>query len=159
MRLSRWSRAFLCAGALAAATACGSSPVTPTNTERAVIVLSVTPNPLTGTVTNVVGPIFTTQWTLKIQETAGLGGTVQQVKASIYDDATGILVATTVYDDKDLTVFVGSNRIEPNGSLDVPQQVSYQLSANQTAAHLTLDVQFKDDKGFLQEPSFLVKIT
>jgi hypothetical protein len=160
MRLPRWSRAFLCAGVLAAATGCGgSSPTTPSNAAHAVLVLSVTPNPLTGTITNALGPVYTTQWTLKIQETAGVGGVVQQVKASIYDDATGILVATTVYDDKDLTVFVGANRVEPNGSLDVPQQVSYQLSANQTAAHLTLDVQFKDDKGFLLEPSFLVKIT
>src|SRR5512143_640816 len=103
MRLSRWSRAFLCAGALAAAAACGgSSPTTPTNVLHAVLVLSVTPNPLVGTITNPLGPTFTTQWTLKIQETAGLGGVVQQVKASIYDDTTGVLVATTVYDDKDL---------------------------------------------------------
>ena len=159
MRLSRWSRAFLCAGALAAATSCGgSSPTTPTNVTHAVIVLSVTPNPITATITNVVGPIFTTQWTTKIQETAGLGGLVQQVKASIYDDATGILVSTTVYDDKDLIVFVVTNRVEASGSIEVPQQVSYQLSPNQSAATLTVDVQFKDDKGLLQEPSFLVKI-
>ena len=92
MRLSRWSRAFLCAGALAVATGCGSSsPTTPTNVVRAVLVLSVTPNPVTATITNVVGPIFTTQWTTKIQETAGLGGNVQQVRASVYDDATGLL--------------------------------------------------------------------
>jgi hypothetical protein len=80
------------------------------------------------------------------------------VKASIYDNATGVLVSTTVFDDKDLIVFVGTNRIDPNGSIQVPQQVSYQLSANQSEATLTVDVSFKDDKGFSQEPSFLAKI-
>ena len=159
MRLSRWSRAFLCAGAFAASTGChSSSPTTPTSVVRAVLVLSVTPNPVTATITNVVGPVYTTQWTTKIQETAGLGGFVQQVKASIYDNATGILVSTTVFDDKDLIVFVGTNRIDPNGSIEVPQQVSYQLSVNQSEATLTVDVTFKDDKGFTQEPSFLAKI-
>ena len=160
MRLARSAGALLCAGALAATSGCHSnSPTAPTGVLRAVLVLSVTPNPLKGTITNVVGPVFTTQWTLKIQETAGLGGVVQQVKASIYDDTSGVLVSTTLFDDKDLIVFVGTNRIEPNGSLEVPQQLSYQLSPNQTAASLTLSVQFKDDKGLVQEPSFLVKIT
>jgi hypothetical protein len=160
MRLARSSGALLCAAALVAAPGChSSSPTAPTGVVTAVLVLSVNPNPLKGTITNTLGPVYTTQWTLKIQETAGLGGLVQQVKASIYDDTTGILVSTTLFDDKDLIVFVGTNRIEPKGSMEVPQQMSYTLSANQTAATLTLDVQFKDDKGIAHEPSFLVKIS
>jgi len=158
MRVSR-SRALLGAAALAALAGCGSdSPTIPTDVAQAALTVTVKPNPITAPVTNPLGPVYTAGWTVTVTETAGLGGMVTAVKASVYDAATGALVGTYNYDDKDLLVFVGTNRIEAKGSLEVPQQLSYVLSAGKTSALLTVVVDFKDDKQHTLETSVLVKI-
>jgi len=158
MRVSR-SRTLLGAAVLAALTGCGSdSPTIPTDVAQAVIAVTVKPNPITAPVTNAVGPIYTAGWTVIVTETAGLGGMVTAVKSSVYDAATGALVGTYNYDDKDLLVFVGTNRIEGKGSIEVPQQLSYVLSAGKTSALLTVVVNFRDDKQHAFETSILVKI-
>jgi hypothetical protein len=80
------------------------------------------------------------------------------VSSQIYDPETGRQVALTYFDGADLVVFVGSKKIEPLGTLDVPQTASYILPDFRTAAQLTVNVQLKDDQGCLLNQSLLVKI-
>lgn len=159
MRLVRSCRAVVWVAALAALGSCGgNSPTVPSGVTRAFIVVTVSPNPLPAVITSAIGPVFTSQWKVKITESAGLGGDLQEVRASIFDDATGILVGSTAFDDRDLVVFVGTKRVEGGGILEIDQQLSYSLSASQTAAALTVQVRFKDDRGNVQDQALLVKI-
>jgi hypothetical protein len=136
---------------------CGSnSPTTPGSTP-ALITVSVAPIPIVSTIYSTVGPTYAAGWTTSIVESAGRGGTVQFVKATVYDPTTGTVVATANYDDKDLTVFVGTSRVEAKGHLEVPQQGTYVLSTGK-AATLTVNVTFKDDAGITQERSVLANI-
>ncbi len=158
MRLARLSRALLCAAALAPLASCGSSPTTPSTGAIAIVTLTVAPDPITAVITNTFGPTYTATWTLTMTETGAVGGTVQLMRASVFDNETGKLVAATNYDSSDLLVFVGKNRLEASGTLAIPLQVSYILSTLKREATLHLFTSVKDDKGNNVESSLLVKL-
>ena len=80
------------------------------------------------------------------------------VNSSVYDPVSGKLMGQTVYDSADLTVFVGTKRVDAAGSLTFTHQVSYTLPDLSKAAPLTVSVQFKDDRGNLLNTSTLVQI-
>lgn len=158
MRLARLSRALFCVAALAPLVSCGSSPTTPSTGAIAIVTLAVAPNPITAVITNTFGPTYTATWTLTMTESGAVGGTVQLMRASVFDNATGTLVAATNYDSNDLLVFVGKNRLEANGTLAVPLQLSYILSTLDRAATLTMLTTVKDDRGNNVDSSLLVKL-
>jgi hypothetical protein len=151
--LLRLAAALLLAVALPS---CGSGTPTPTGVASAKITLTVAPNPIPTVATS--GSTFVVRWTSTIKETAGQGATVELVEARLYDDATGIVIAATAFDEKDLIVFVGSKRVEANSKLDIPQELSYTATAKR-ATLLTVRVRVKDDKGNTLEQSLLVKVT
>jgi hypothetical protein len=135
------------------------NPTAPGDISRAVLSVKVDPSPILAEISNPFGPIYTINYTVKLEELAGLGGTVELVDSRVYDDATGGVVAANVYDDKDLVVFIGSNRLDPNGTLDVVHQLSYQLStADKSTAYLVVNARLHDDKDNLQTQSILTKI-
>jgi len=158
MRLARLPAALLCLLALVAMPGCNNSPTAPSTGVRSVITLTVAPNPIVAVITSPVGPVYTATWTVTLTEAGAVGCVVQLVKANVFDDASGKLVASTSYDDKDLLVFVGKNRVEAGGTLAVPLQVSYALSTTSRAASLTVTTSVKDDRGNTVESSLLVKI-
>ena len=158
MHPASWRGMLLAASLALAALGCGDSPVTPTGVARAALTVAASPSPIAAVVTNVVGPTFFVMWTVNIQETAGLGGEVQEVRACLFDDVTGVLVSVVSFDSDDLTVFVGSKRIEPNGTLAVPQQLSYVLPDGRHTANLTITVTFRDDRGNTFDQAVLVKV-
>ena len=55
-------------------------------------------------------------------------------------------------------MYLGSKRVEPQGTLVVPQTASYTLSDYSKAADLVVTVQIKDDRGNLINRRVLVKI-
>jgi hypothetical protein len=148
--------AWLLAGALLAP-ACGSGTPTTTGVSQAVIDLSVAPNPVVGTQNTLTGAVAAA-YTITLTETNGLGGEVVFVSSSVYEPSTGKQVSLNYYDGSDLIVYVGSKRVEPLGTLAVPQTASYILSDYSKAANLTVSVQLKDDHSNLINTSLLVKI-
>jgi hypothetical protein len=136
---------------------CGGSTPTSSGATRAELVLSVDPNPVAGTQNLVTGSVSAVYKT-SITETAGLGGEMVFVSSSVYEPATGKLVALSYYDSSDLIVYVGSKRLEPGGTLVVPQTVTYTLSDLSKPATLVIAVQLKDDQSNLINTSLLVKI-
>lgn len=136
--------------------ACGSDTPTPTGVALARIGLTVAPNPIPQVISSAAGPTFSVRFTTTIAESAGLGVTVERVTAYLFDDANGALVGQALFDDKDLVVFVGSKRVEPNGKLDVRQEISYVATAKR-AGSLTVNVRVKDDRGNIIEQALLVK--
>jgi hypothetical protein len=136
---------------------CGSSTPTNPGVTRAGLLLSVDPNPVAGTQNLVTGSVSAVYKTT-ITETAGLGGEVVFVSSSVYEPSTGQLAALSYYDSSDLIVYVGSKRLEPLGTLVVPQTVTYTLLDLSKPANLVIAVQLKDDRSNVVNTSFLVKI-
>lgn len=157
--MARLGRPALLA-ALAAAVvlpACGSStPLTIGTGSRAILVLSVDPIPLVASESTI--GTASASYKLTITETNGLGGEFVFVTGSVYDPASGNLVALNYYDSSDMLVYVGSRRIEANGTVSMTQTVTYTLPNLTKAAPLTINVQIKDDKGSTVNASKLVNI-
>ncbi len=136
--------------------ACRSdTPTAPGAAARAVLTLTVQPNPI------VADPIpggFQIRYTITVTETAGVGGQFEFVNSTLFDDVTGSQVAVNNFDNKDLIVFVGSDRLNPGARIDVPQTIAYVTPGGGKAALLTVAVRFKDDKSNLISGSILVRI-
>jgi hypothetical protein len=145
--------------ALAAALpACHNSSSVASGVAASQLSISVAPNPLVTVQSSLTGPTFTIKFTTTVKEAAGLGATIQSISANLFDDATGALIAQTVYDDKDLVVFIGSNRVEAKGELAILQEVSYVALTKRTGS-LTVTLHAKDDKGNAFQLAVLVKAT
>jgi hypothetical protein len=152
-------RAALVAAALLALVlpSCGEDTGTLPDVFAAVIQVTVDPNPILGSQNGLTGSVSAT-YRIVIEELAGLGGEVQFVSSTVFDPATGGQVALNYFDSTDLTVFVGTKRIEPNGTLIVPQTVSYTLPDLAKETNVTVSVQVKDDKENVSTRSLLVPI-
>jgi hypothetical protein len=137
--------------------ACGEDNLTIPNVARAILEVTVDPNPITGAQNLLTGSV-SAAYRITITERNGLGGEVQFVSSQIYDPETGLQVALNYFDGADLVVFVGSKRIEPGGTLVVPQTSDYFLPDFRVPAQLAVNVQMKDDRGNLINQSVLVKI-
>jgi hypothetical protein len=151
--------ALILAGLSAACS--NTNPTAPTpGVDLAVITLSVDPNPIIATPSASPGFSFAVQFTVIIQETSGVGGNMQLVRSTLFDPVTGQTVALNTYDDKDLIVFSGTNRVEPKGTLKVTQILNYTIASNNLtkAANLTVFIQFKDDHGNVLTQSQLVQV-
>jgi hypothetical protein len=148
--------------AIALLPACGTdNPVAPTpGVDLAVISLSVDPNPITATNSAAAGFTYTATFTVVIQETSGVGGTVQEVRSTLFDPVTGLTIAVNSYDDKDLIVFAGTSRLAPKGTLNVSQVLNYTVTSDNLsrAANLTVFIQVKDDHSNVLTQSMLVKV-
>lgn len=144
--------------ALVLLTSCGSStPVDSGEVLRSTIDVTVSPSPVVAT-QNTVTFACSASYTITLQELAGLGGEVVFVNSSVFDPVSGKLMAQTIYDSADMTVFVGTKRVDAGGSLTIKHQVSYALPDYTKAAPLTVSVQFKDDRGNIINTSTLVQI-
>jgi len=146
----------LLAGALLAP-ACGNDNITLPDVTRAVLSITVDPNPILGTQNELTLSVSAT-YTITITEMAGLGGEVVFVSAAVFEPSTGQQVALTYYDGADLVVYQGGKRLEPLGQLVLAQTASYTLSDYTKPANLVVSVQLKDDRTNLIYTSLLVKI-
>ena len=155
-QLRRLTLLAFASGALVLPSCSSDTPTIP-DVARAFIQLSVEPNPIQGSQNSLTG-VVSVGYKVIITETAGLGGEVSFVSASVFDPETGGQVALNYFDSADLVVFVGSKRVEPGGTLTVPQTTSYVLPDLRVAATLTVAVQMKDDRSNLLNVSLLVPI-
>jgi len=124
---------------------------------RADIRIAVTPTPVEGAQSPITGTI-SAAYTVTIGEFNGLGGTINFISSVVFDPETGAQVALNYFDSSDLIVFVGDDRIEPGGLVEVPTTMSYFLPDFRKEADLTVSVQVRDDRGSLINRSILVKI-
>jgi hypothetical protein len=139
------------------APACGKDTPTTGQAQRAVLKVTVDPNPVPPSQNQLTGAV-SIGYRVTIEELAGLGGELVFVSAQVYDPETGLLVALTYFDGADLIVFVGDKRVDPGGTLVVPQTTSYLLPALRINALLAVNVQMKDDRDNLINQSILVKV-
>jgi hypothetical protein len=146
---------FLAAVAIPACNGTGN-PTIP-NINRSALTVTVEPNPVIGSLNALTG-VVNVNFTVKIQETAGLGGEVVSLSAQIFDPTTGAPVALTYYDSADMLVFAGTKTLAAAGSISVALNSTYTLADKTAPATMTVTVQVKDDRANLVIQSLLVKI-
>jgi hypothetical protein len=139
------------------APSCGEDTGTIPDVVRAAIQVTVDPNPVPPSQNQLTFTV-SIAYKVTITETQGLGGEILFVSSQLYDPETGLQVALTYFDSADLIVFVGKKRIDPAGTLVVPQTMSYALPDQRTKALLAVNVQMKDDRDNLINQSVLVKV-
>jgi hypothetical protein len=144
--------------------ACGEDPPTASDVARAGIVVNVNPTPIPPSFNTLTG-VVSVGYRVVITEVNGLGGEIVFVAAQVFDPDTGFLAiassggpAINYYDGADLIVFVGKKRIDPGGTLEVPQTMSYVLPDARINSLLTVNVQMKDDHENLINQSVMVKV-
>jgi hypothetical protein len=136
--------------------ACGSNPPTITDIPRAALLVTIDPTPVPPSQNTLTGAV-SVGYKINITETAGLGGTMVFVSSQIFN-LNGQLLSLTYFDTADLVVFVGKSRIDPGGTMIVPQTGTYTLPDLSKNATLVVNVQMKDDRDNIINSSVLVKI-
>lgn len=137
--------------------ACGEDTGTLPDVTRAGLQVIVDPTPVPGVQNPLTGSVAA-NYRIRITETNGLGGKLVFVSSQIFDPQTGLQVAGSYFDSTDLVVFVGSDRLDPGGTLEVPQNPAYVLPDFRKEAQLTVNVQLRDDRSNVVNQSVLVKI-
>jgi hypothetical protein len=137
--------------------ACGDDTLTNSDVARAAIGVVVEPTPVPPAQNSLTGTV-SIGYRITIAELNGLGGELTFVASQVYDPETGLLAGLNYFDGADLIVFVGKKRLDPGGTLVVPQTLSYVLPDFRTNALLTVNVQLKDDHDNVINQSVLVKV-
>ena len=137
--------------------ACGNDTPTDSTVARAAITITVDPTPVPPSQNTLTGTV-SIGYRITITEVNGLGGELTFVASKVYDPVTGLLASLTYFDGADLIVFVGKKRVEPGGTLVIPQTASYFLPDFRTQALLSIDAQLKDDHDNVINQSVLVKV-
>ena len=123
---------------------CGDDSPTNPGVARAAIGITVDPTPVPPSQNTLTGTV-SIGYRITVAELNGLGGELQFVSSQVYDPETGLLASLTYFDGADLIVFVGKKRLDPGGTLVIPQTASYFLPDFRTKALLSIDAQLKDD--------------
>ena len=140
-----------------------SSPVEPTPAPApasASLSLSVSPNPVTATETGDPETPLRADWVVTIT-TAGAGGAVSFVNATLRDADTGALPDPTgrlSLAAPAIAAQAGTNRVPAGGSLRVAQGLDYALPADGRRGTLVVTVQLIDDLGNLASRSVTVAV-
>jgi len=140
--------------------ACGTSnPSLPDGVFVSVITITLDPTPLPAKVSTTALGYLNISYKVVVTESSGLGAEFVFVNSTIFDDTSGRSVAVNNYDAADLTVFVGSKRVEGSKSAEIGQQIDYLLPTTSAGAHLAVNVQLRDDRGNVINQSILMPIT
>jgi hypothetical protein len=127
-------------------------------TGRAVVLLTVEPNPVPG-VQNLLTGSVTASYEVRVQELSGnTGGTIRFITSTVFDPESGVQTTVNFFDSSDLKVFVGTDRLEPGGELLLTQTTSYVLPNLRVEASMTVSIQVEDDRGLVANYSILVPI-
>jgi len=117
----------------------------------AVIAVTVTPSPIIARdCTPAIcspGYKFLIECTVRVEESAGLGGNVDLVNVTLRNATTGIEINTVNYGSAEISQRAGSNHVASRGSISFGLGEQYFLALGGRQATMTLTLQFTDDRG------------
>ena len=143
-------------GLLLAGSGCGYEGDLPATTEpppppvppaEAAIALSLSSSPISADVAVAGSAPWSAEWTLTIQETAGIGGDIDFVRATL-TDLTEALIAETELDVEQVSEQLdGSNHIEGGSNQEIFMSLSVDFPADVHSGDLHVTLQLSDDRG------------
>lgn len=143
-------------GLLLAGSGCGFEGELPTPTKppsppvppsQAAIALSLSPSPIDAVVAVDGGAPWSAQWTLSVQETAGIGGGIDFVRATLADSA-GASIAETELDVGQVSGQLGgSNHIRGGSKQEILMNLNFAFPVDVPSGDLRVSLQLSDDRG------------
>jgi hypothetical protein len=124
-----------------------------------VIAVTIDPTPLPAKASTSAIGYLNISYKVIVTESSGLGAEFVFVNSTIFDEPSGLSVAVNNYDSADMTVFIGSKRLEGGKSVEIPQQIDYLVPTTSTGARLAVNVQLRDDRGNVINQAVLLPIT
>jgi hypothetical protein len=121
-----------------------SPPVPPT---QAGIALSLSSSPIDAVVAVDGGAPWGAEWTVTVQETAGIGGNIDFVRATLAD-SNGASIAETELDvDAVSAQLGGSNHIRGGSKQEILMNLNFDFPAETASGDLRVSLQLRDDRG------------
>lgn len=120
-----------------------SPPSPPVPPSQAALLLSLSASPIVA----VPAAPWSAEWSLTVKETSGIGGDIEQVRATLADPA-GATIAESVLDAGQVSEQLGgSNHIGGGSNQALAMSLSFDFPADTPAGNLRVDVQMTDDRG------------
>lgn len=150
---ARSTPAWWILGLLLAASACGYEGDLPTQTRprttasKAEVALSLSSAPINAVAAADESASWAAEWTLTVQETAGVGLDIEHVSGTL-TDSSGATIAETQLDEAQLTAQMGgSNHIRGRSRQDLPMSLTFDFPADVFSGDFHVTVQVSDDRG------------
>jgi len=155
VRTGSWSAAWVL-GLLLAGSGCGYEGELPTTPEpppppvpptQAAILLSLSPSPVDAVMATGGSAPWSAEWTLIVQETAGIGGDLELVRATLTDSAGASLAETELGVEQLSEQLGGGNHIVGGSSHEIPMSLGFDFPADRLSGDLRITAQLSDDRG------------
>jgi hypothetical protein len=156
VRAGSTSAARLALGLLLAGSGCGFDgelptpprpPSPPSPPGQAAIALSLGSSPINANVVVDGSTPWSAQWTVGVRETAGVGGAIDFVHATLAD-SSGASIAETELDAGAVGAQLGgSNRIPGGSTQSIPMSLEFDFPEDVLYADLHVTLQLSDDRG------------
>lgn len=122
-------------------------PSPPAPPAQAGIRLTVSPSPIEAAVPADGGAPWSASWTLGIQETSGIGGTIELVSATLTDEGGGTLAQTQLDAGQLEAQLGGSNRIRGGANQGLAMSLSFTFPEDSPSGTLHVSLDLTDDRG------------
>jgi len=153
---ARSTPASLVLGLLLAFSGCGfegdlptptTPPTPPAPPTQAGVALSLSSSPIDAVVASGGGATWSAGWTLTVQETSGIGGTIDFVRASL-TEPNGASIAETQLDAGEVGAQLGgSNRIRGGSSQKILMSLDFDFPTDVVSGNLRVALGLSDDRG------------
>jgi hypothetical protein len=140
-------------GLLVAVSGCGfegelptppKPPSPPASPSQAAVALAVSPSPIDAAVG---GAPWRAEWTLSVKETAGIGGKIDSVHASLADSNGASFAETTLDAEQVSQQLGGSNHIQGGSSQQLQMSLDFAFPGDVVSGDLRVSLQLGDDRG------------
>jgi hypothetical protein len=121
-----------------------SPPVPPT---QAAIALSLSSSPIDAVVAVDGSAPWSAEWTLNVKETAGIGGNIDSVRATLADSAGASIAETELGADQVSEQLGGSNHIRGGSTQGILLNLNFDFPAETPSGDLHVTLQLSDDRG------------
>lgn len=122
-------------------------PPPPVPPSQAALLLSLSSSPIDAAASADGSAPWSADWTLTVKETAGIGGTIERVTATLVDDGGASLAETQLDADQIRDQLGGSNRIAGGSSQAIAMSLTFDFPADAPSGDLTVTVELSDDRG------------
>lgn len=124
-------------------------PSPPPAPGQATVVISLSSSPVNAAVVVDGSTPWNAHWTLAVRETAGIGGAIDFVRATVTDSSGASIAETELGADEVSAQLGGSNRIRGGSSQNLDMSLEFDFSEDALYGSLHVTLQLTDDRGNL----------